>query len=61
MTDTLSDFISISESSGNSYLSVDIDGAGSSAAMTQIAILSNVTGLSDIDSLVTNGTLHIAA
>jgi Ca2+-binding RTX toxin-like protein len=59
LNDVLSDFAEFADSSGNSILSVDIDGTGSTHSMTQIATLYNITGL-DADDLVMSGNLLVA-
>ncbi|AYQ91468.1 type I secretion C-terminal target domain-containing protein [Burkholderia gladioli] len=47
ITDAITDFVQITESGNNSYLSVDIDGTGSGHSFQQIATLYSVTGLTD--------------
>jgi hypothetical protein len=57
--DTLSDFVTKTESGGNTIFSVDTDGTGSAHSMTQVAVLTGVTGLSDLATLVANGTVIV--
>jgi Ca2+-binding RTX toxin-like protein len=60
MTDDLLDFVQISVSSGDTLVSVDRDGTGSTYGWTQIAALQGVTGLGDADAMVTAGQLLAA-
>lgn len=60
LSDDLNDFLQISDSGGNSILSVDPDGTGMTNSFTQIATLNGVTGLSNVADLVTNGNLLAA-
>ena len=53
----LSDFVRITESNGNSIVSVDRDGVGTGAGLVQIVTLQGVTGLGDADALVLSGNL----
>ena len=60
MSDVLADFVQISESGGDTLLSVDQDGAGMTYGWTQIATIQGVTGLSSADDMVTAGQLLVA-
>jgi len=60
MSDDLLDFVQISESSGDTLVSIDRDGTGSTYGWTQIAALQDVTGLGDADAMVTAGQLLAA-
>lgn len=62
LTNVLSDFVRIDDSSGNSLLYVDRDGTGTAAKWVQIATLSDVggTGLDDVDALVAAGNLLVS-
>ena len=60
MTDDLLDFVQISVSGGDTLISVDRDGIGSTYGWTQIAALQGVTGLGDADAMVTAGQLLAA-
>ena len=59
MTDTLSDFITKTESGGNTLFSVDIDGTGTGHSMTQVASIAGVTGLDALATLISNGTVIV--
>ena len=52
--------ISMSESSGSTFLSVDRDGTADVYSMVQIAKLEGVAGLASVDKLETNGRLIAA-
>ncbi len=56
-TQSISDFVMISDSGANSILSVDADGGGDS--FIQVGVIVNVTGLTDETALVNDGTLII--
>ncbi len=56
LTSIISDYISFTTLGGNTSVSVDRDGAGSSYSAQAIATLSGVTGL-DADTLLNNGNL----
>lgn len=60
LTDDIADFISFSESSGSTFVSVDRDGTGGTYSMAQIIKLENVTGLASPETLETNGNLIAA-
>lgn len=60
MSDVLADFVQISESSGDTLLSIDRDGTGTTYGWTQIASIQGVTGLQDADTMVTAGQLLVA-
>ena len=55
LTDAISDFVQITESGSNSYLSVDADGGADN--FVQVAYLYNETGLTDENALETSGNL----
>lgn len=55
VTDAITDFVQITESGSNSYLSVDADGGADN--FVQIAYIYNETGLTDEDALETSGNL----
>jgi hypothetical protein len=57
--DTLINFITKSESGGDTIFSVDTDGTGTSHSMKQVALLAGVTGLDDLTTLVSNGTVVV--
>ena len=54
LADSLSDFVSVTESGGNTIVQVDVSGTGT--AFETVAVLEGVGGL-DVDSLATNGNL----
>ena len=56
-TDTLTDFVQITNSGSNSIVRVDITGSGSFGAGTKIATIVGVTGLTDEIALQTAGNL----
>jgi Ca2+-binding RTX toxin-like protein len=58
--DDAEDFVAIVESSGGSLVQVDLDGAGTGYSMATVATLSGVTGLDDVATLVSNGTLIVS-
>jgi len=60
LTDDIADFISFSESTGSTFVSVDRDGTGGTYSMAQIIKLESVTGLAAPDVLETNGNLIAA-
>jgi len=60
MSDAITDFVQISESSGDTLISIDQDGAGATYGWTQIATLQGVTGLGAADDMVTAGQLLAA-
>jgi Ca2+-binding RTX toxin-like protein len=55
-TSVLADFVQLTESAGNTNVSVDPDGAGSAYSSTQIVTLQNLTGLL-LNELQSNGNL----
>lgn len=55
LADALSDFVSKTEVSGHTYFAVDADGGADN--FINVVRLQNVTGLSDVDTLETNGNL----
>lgn len=60
LTDDIADFISFSESSGSTFVSVDRDGTGGTYSMAQIVKLENVIDLGTPSLLETNGNLIAA-
>ncbi|MGH1377183.1 MAG: type I secretion C-terminal target domain-containing protein, partial [Alphaproteobacteria bacterium] len=58
LSDAISDFVQITESGSNSYLSVDADGGADN--FVQVAYLYNKTGLTDEEALETSGNLIAA-
>ncbi|WP_457663192.1 beta strand repeat-containing protein [Sinorhizobium medicae] len=60
LSDAIADFVSFSESSGSTFVSVDRDGTAGVYSMAQIIKLENITGLSSPDTLETNGNLIAA-
>lgn len=59
LDDMISDFIRVTESSGDTHLSVDADGAANGANFTEIAVLEGVTGLGDAAALLDDGALVV--
>ncbi|MDD3021624.1 MAG: calcium-binding protein [Alphaproteobacteria bacterium] len=59
LTDAITDFLEITTSGSNSIVKVDLDGTGTSHTLQQIATISWVTGLTDEQSLVSNGNLIV--
>ncbi|RVH60075.1 type I secretion C-terminal target domain-containing protein [Sinorhizobium meliloti] len=60
LSDAIADFVSFSESSGSTFVSVDRDGTAGVYSMAQIIKLENVTGLASAETLETNGNLIAA-
>lgn len=58
--DNITDFVEMTNSGGNTVMRVDRDGTGSSYAMQQVATIEGVTGLTDEQALLANGTLVVA-
>lgn len=59
ISDTISDFVSLTESGGHTTLAVDKDGTGGTYSFTDVARLTSTTGL-DLNDMITNGELLIA-
>lgn len=59
LTDAISDWITFTNSSGNSQMFVDRDGTGGTYSSAQVALLYGVVDL-DADDLLTNGNLLVA-
>lgn len=55
-TDAISDFVKLTQSGGNTMVSVDVDGKGGAASFTNVATLTNVTGL-DVNDLLAHGQI----
>jgi Ca2+-binding RTX toxin-like protein len=58
-TDTITDWVRISNSGSNSIVEVDRDGTGGTYGWTQVATLTGITGLTDEAALVTSGNLIV--
>ena len=59
-TDALTNFVQITDDGHNSFVKVDLDGAGTAYGWSQIATLTGVTGLTDENALVAGGNLIVA-
>ena len=59
LTSLIDDFITMTDSSGNTDVSVDRDGAGTAYSSEAIAVIYYQTGM-DADSMITNGNLIAA-
>lgn len=59
MTDLITDFVQIATSGSDSIVRVDVTGAASFGAGTQIATVAGVTGLTDEAALVASGNLIV--
>lgn len=57
LTDAITDFVRITNAGSNSLIAVDTDGGGD--AFTNAALVINVTGLTDEQALVNDGTLVV--
>jgi Ca2+-binding RTX toxin-like protein len=57
LTKAITDFVECTTSGANTIVKVDRDGAGATHGWQQIAVIENVTGLTDEATLKTNGTL----
>lgn len=57
LTKLITDFVQIADNGGSSIVSVDRDGTGGAYGMAQIATLQAVTGLTDEQALLNNGTI----
>lgn len=57
LTEAITDFVQIVDSGLNSVLSIDITGTATN--FVQVATILNVTGLTDEQALVNNGTLIV--
>jgi Ca2+-binding RTX toxin-like protein len=57
LTKAITDFVECTTSGANTIVKVDRDGAGATYGWQQIAVLENVTGLTDEATLKANGTL----
>jgi len=58
-TTSLSDFILLTDNGTDTTISVDRDGTGTTYGFTNVVTLTGVTGLSDLNTLVSNGTIVI--
>lgn len=56
-TDATADFVRLSTGVGGSWVEVDADGAGGGADFERVAMLSGVTGVSDVQALYDDGVL----
>lgn len=59
LLDVLADFVQVIENGSDSEVWVDRDGAGSLYAAERIVTLQGVTGITDIDALLTSGNLIV--
>ncbi|MCB1650935.1 MAG: type I secretion C-terminal target domain-containing protein, partial [Alphaproteobacteria bacterium] len=57
LTNAITDFVTVTDNGVDSTVIVDQDGAGTQYAAKTIAVLQNITGLSDVEGLETAGTL----
>lgn len=57
LTSAITDFIEITTAGSSSVVKVDRDGAESSYSLQQVALISNVTGLTDEQSLLNSGAI----
>ena len=53
----ITDYLEITDNGADSIVKVDLDGLGTAYSMTQIATLSNATGLTDEAALVSSGNI----
>ncbi len=60
LTSVIANFVDITTSGANSIMKVDRDGAGTTYGWQQIAIIDNVTGLTDEAALKASGNLIVA-
>jgi Ca2+-binding RTX toxin-like protein len=56
----LADWVHLTVSGGNTTVSVDRDGTSTGFGFTNIATLTGVTGLADVDTMVANGALVVS-
>ena len=59
-TDDILDFVMFEDSGSDTIVSVDLDGTGGASTWQQIATLNNVTGLTDENTLISNGNLTVS-
>ena len=59
LNDAISDFVKITQSTGNSVLSVDIDGSGTAFDFVDVASIKSIIGL-NVDDLYNDGDLIIS-
>jgi Ca2+-binding RTX toxin-like protein len=59
LTKAITDFVEFTTSGTNTIVKVDVDGTGSGATWQQIAVLNNVTGLTDEAALKASGNLVV--
>jgi Ca2+-binding RTX toxin-like protein len=59
LSDTITDWVRISDSGSNSTVEVDRDGTGGTYSWTQVATLTGITGLTDEAALVGSGNLVV--
>ncbi|MCB1651360.1 MAG: calcium-binding protein, partial [Alphaproteobacteria bacterium] len=57
LTNAITDFVTVTDNGVDSTVIVDQDGSGTQYAAKTIAVLQNITGLSDVEGLETAGTL----
>ena len=60
MHDSITDFIKLSESNGDTIISVDVDGAANGENFVQIATLNNVTDIGSAQDLYASGDLIVS-
>ena len=60
LTDDITDFVMLGENTYDSYIHVDTDGSGGVETFRQILTIENVTGLGDVEDMITNGQLLVA-
>lgn len=59
LSDTISDFVKVTESGHNTVISVDANGAAGGHNFVEIAQLSGITGLGDAEKLYADGILSV--
>ena len=59
MQDDIDDFVTLTETGGDTVISVDRDGTGTTYTAQDVVNIDNVTGL-DLDDMITNGELLVA-
>lgn len=59
LTDAITDFVKFGSNGTHSYLKVNVDGTGNAADFANVAQITRVTGLDDVEQLIADGTLKI--
>ncbi len=59
LTDSINDFVYATEDTGNTIISIDVNGTNNAANANEIVVVDNVTGVS-VDDLINNGLLDVA-